>query len=184
MTTAIYAGSYDPFTYGHVAVAVEAQKIFRRVIVAVGENNSKQGLFSAVDRMTVARRMLVEVDKGPPDKRFEVTSFTGLLADYAAMVGQGEHVVLVRGLRMVSDFESEMTIAAANRKLNPLLSTIFIPTLPDVAFVSSSVVKEIARHTKTVENLLPYVPRDVGEELIRRLQPVKAGHFHPPPGGN
>jgi pantetheine-phosphate adenylyltransferase len=125
----------------------------------------------SMERPTESANRPSETRALPQNMGFEVTSFSGLLADYATAVGQGGHVVLIRGLRMVSDFESEMTIAAANRKLNLMLSTVFIPTLPDVAFVSSSVVKEIAKLTRRKRSLLPYVPRDVAEDLLEALQP-------------
>lgn len=155
---AIYAGSYDPFTYGHYAIAEAARKMFGSVIIAVGKNRSKSGLFSPEARLQIAKSYWPKAVKSV---RF--TSFSGLLADFCEEWA-GDQAVIIRGLRMVSDFESEMTIAAANRKLSGV-QTVFIPTLPDIAFVSSSVVREIAAYAKTTKPLLEYVNSSTAEAL-------------------
>ncbi len=155
---AIYAGSFDPFTFGHFAIAEAALSLFGNVVVAVGKNSSKRGLFDTEQRTEAARSYWRNKPKG-----LAFTSFSGLLTDFCEEWA-GERAVIVRGLRMVSDFESEMTIAAANRKLSGI-QTVFVPTLPDIAFVSSSVVKEIAKYAKSKQPLLEYVNPKVAEML-------------------
>ncbi len=157
---AVYAGSFDPFTFGHFAIAEAARKMVKNVVIAVGRNSSKKsGLFDTEQRLSAAKSYWPRRPKG-----LQFTAFSGLLTDFCDEWAHKERVVIVRGLRMVSDFESEMTIAAANRKLSGI-QTVFIPTLPDVAFVSSSVVKEIARYAKKKEPLLEYVNAEVAEML-------------------
>lgn len=102
------------------------------------------------------------------DQRIHVTTFSGLLVQFCREWTK-DQVVLVRGLRAVSDFEAEMVTAAANRKMSDKVSTVFVPTQPEVAYISSSVVKEIARHTGRIEDLLPYVTRDVAKEMMSSI---------------
>jgi len=160
---AIYAGSFDPFTFGHFAIAEAARRIARKTVIAVGKNSKKAGLFKTEQRLEAARSYW---PRKPKDLRF--TSFSGLLTDFAEAWAGREDAVIIRGLRMVSDFESEMTIAAANRKLSGI-QTVFIPTLPDVAFVSSSVVKEIATYARSKQPLLEYVNDEVAEMLRHEI---------------
>lgn len=159
---AIYAGSFDPFTFGHFAIAEAARRIARKTVIAVGKNSKKAGLFSTEQRMEAAASYWAEK---PKDLAF--TSFSGLLTDFAGEWA-GEDAVIIRGLRMMSDFESEMTIAAVNRKLSGI-QTVFIPTLPDIAFVSSSVVKEIATCARSKKPLLEYVNAEVAEMLRHEI---------------
>ncbi len=166
-TIAIYAGSFDPFTFGHLEVAMEAMRLFKKVVIAVGRNERKEGLYKAEERVEIIRDYLKKVDA----KAVHVTTFSGLLSNFA-QEWTHERVALIRGLRAVSDFESEMAMAAANRKLNERMSTVFVPTPPHVAFISSSVVKEIARNTRRIQDLRPYVSDPVAKSLIGRLQPV------------
>jgi pantetheine-phosphate adenylyltransferase len=174
MPTAIYAGSYDPFTYGHKAVADEALKIFKRVVIAIGINGSKTPLFDTERKIEIIKGYWPDLKAMIHAEAIHVTTFSGLLTQFCAEWSK-EHVVLIRGLRAVSDFESEMVVAAANRRLSDRVSTVFIPTQPEVAYISSSVVKEIARNTTRMEDLLPYVTQEVAEEMMS-----KTGRGHRP----
>jgi len=163
----IYAGSFDPFTFGHAAVVSGAIKAFGRVRVAIGVNPKKKGLFTVEERSELIQSYKVMFKK----EAFDVASFQGLFVDYCTRVAIEERVtpVLVRGLRAVSDFEQEMAIADANHRLSPDFQTIFIPTEAERAFVSSSVVKEIASNTKEPAKLIPYVTIPVAEKLLEKL---------------
>lgn len=168
-SVAIYAGSYDPFTYGHKAVAEDALKIFRKVVIAIGTNGSKTPLFKTERKIEIIKGYWPDEEFGVGE-RLHVTTFSGLLTQFCREWTESQ-AVLIRGLRAVSDFESEMVIAAANRRLSSQVSTVFIPTQPEVAYISSSVVKEIARNTNQITDLLPYVTHDVAEEMMSSLRP-------------
>lgn len=135
MAIAIYPGSFDPITNGHIDILTRASKIFERVIVVVLQNPAKTGLFDLEERL----EMIQESVKDLPN--VEVDSFCGLTAQYAQQ--KGAHL-LIRGLRAVSDFDAELRIALTNKKLNPELETIFLMTSSKYLFLSSSTVKEIA----------------------------------------
>ncbi|MDR2671675.1 MAG: pantetheine-phosphate adenylyltransferase [Oscillospiraceae bacterium] len=134
MSLAIYPGSFDPVTNGHLDIIARAASIFERLVVAVMQNPRKSVLFSAEERVALLRRVTqdlpnVEIDTSPI-----------LLAEYAAARGAR---VLVKGLRAVSDFELEFQMALLNRKLNPQLDTVFLTTGETHQYLSSSIVKEI-----------------------------------------
>ena len=151
MTTAIgiYAGSYDPFTYGHLSVVRGACKVFDHVIIAIGVNSRKRGLFTPTHRQELILEYLREAGEKEPEifkssqghEKCSVSIFEGLLIGYAK---DKRPCALVRGLRAVSDFESEMAIAHANRTQESSIQTIFIPAEANDAFVSSSTVRELA----------------------------------------
>lgn len=169
MRIAVYAGSFDPFTYGHLSVLRGALKAFDRVVVAVGHNSGKKRTFDVADRVTiigdyVETHMPNALKPGGP---VELRAFDGLLVDFcrsilnAPVLENGKKLIpdsvsIVRGLRAVSDYEQEMGIADANRRINSLFQTLFIPTEADLAFCSSSIVRELARH-KSWEALKAYV---------------------------
>jgi pantetheine-phosphate adenylyltransferase len=135
---AIYPGTFDPITNGHMDLVVRAVRIFDRVIVAVAENKNKTPLFSSQERLELARKALADADV----PRIEVISFDGLLVDCAQK--QGANVIL-RGLRAVSDFEFEFQMAGMNRHLCSELETLFLTPAEKYAFISSSVIREIAK---------------------------------------
>lgn len=153
---ALVPGTFDPVTNGHIDIIERASRLFGRVLVAVAEDTPKSALFTAEERIA----MLKEVCAGLPN--VEVEKFAGLLVDYAAERGAD---VIVRGLRAVSDFEYELQMAHANRKLNASIETIFVMTTADYSFLSSSIVKEIARLGGQVEGL---VPQSVRERLEQK----------------
>jgi len=146
MTPAIYAGSFDPMTFGHMDVVVRAAKLFPRVHVAVGRHPTRNPLFSVEERVHLIEQVCGSM------KNIHVSSFDGLLVDYAREIGAG---VIVRGLRVGADFEYELQIAQANADLATELETIFLPTRANYAFISASLVREIARHGGDVSRYAP-----------------------------
>ena len=132
---AVYPGSFDPFTYGHLDIIDRAAQIFDQVIVAVSVNSGKNPLFTIEEREAMIAKECTHL------KNVEVDCFYGLLVDFAC---QKKARVIIRGLRAVSDFEYEFQMALTNRKLNPNLDTIFLVSQPKYSFLSSSIVKEIA----------------------------------------
>ena len=157
MRTVIYPGSFDPLTNGHLDVIQRATKLFDKVIVAVAKNESKNPLFTLKDRVALAR---VATSHLPA---VEVDSFDGLLVDYVESCG-GQAVV--RGLRAVSDFEFEFQLALMNRKLNERIETIFMMPKDTYTFLSSRIVKEIARLGGDVSS---FVPANVQKALKTKL---------------
>jgi pantetheine-phosphate adenylyltransferase len=143
---AVCPGSFDPVTYGHLDIIHRAAGIFDKVIVAVSNNSSKTPLFSIDERV----RLLREVTQGIPN--VEVDSFSDLLINY--MRQKNAHVI-VKGLRAVSDFEYEMQMASLNHKLSDNIETFFMMTSPQYSYLSSSIVKEIARYKGPVSDLVP-----------------------------
>ena len=146
--TAICPGSFDPVTLGHLDIISRACKIFDRIIVAVPVNPQKHFSFSVEERMELLQR----VCDGAGLANVEIDRVTGLLADYAMEKGA---MVVVKGLRAVSDFEYEFQQALANKKLNPHLETMFLPTSSDNMFLSSSVVKQIAGFGGDISHFVP-----------------------------
>jgi len=152
-TLAIYPGSFDPLTNGHVDIIQRGAKLFDRIVVAILLNVEKSPLFTVAERVDIAR----EVFAGNPN--VEVDTFDGLLVDYARRKHAG---VIVRGLRAISDFEFEMQMALMNRNLNPNVETVFMMPAEPYTYVSSRLVKEVAGLGGSITNL---VPRLVEERL-------------------
>ena len=143
---AVVPGSFDPVTFGHLDIIKRAADIFDVVYVAVLNNSSKQPLFSVEERMA----LMAEVTKTLPNVRIESSS--GLLIDYAK---EKSAKAIVRGLRAVSDFEYEMQITSMNRFLDETIETFFIMTKNQYSFLSSSIVKEVAKYGSDVRELVP-----------------------------
>jgi pantetheine-phosphate adenylyltransferase len=150
-TTAIYPGSFDPITLGHIDVIGRAASVFDRVIVSVLVNPKKTPLLQLDDRIATIREAIDEELPGVA-ARVEVASFDGLTVDYAR---KREARFIVRGLRAISDFESEMQMAHTNRKLHPEVDTVFFMTALEHAYLSSSLVKEIASFGGDVSRMIP-----------------------------
>ena len=131
----VYPGTFDPITNGHTEIVVRCARMFDRVIVGIAASTSKTTAFSADERVALATEVLKPVDN------VEVTSFDGLLADFAKEQGAK---IIMRGLRAVSDFEFEFQLAGMNRHLYPEADTIFVTPAEEYTFISSSLVKEIA----------------------------------------
>jgi pantetheine-phosphate adenylyltransferase len=156
-TVAIYPGSFDPITNGHLDLISRGSKLVERLIVAILHNSAKQSLFSVAERM----EMLEEVVR--PYANVEVTSFEGLLVDYAAARGAN---VILRGIRALSDYEYELQMALMNRRLNPSVETVFLLASEAHSFISSHLVKEVASLGGNVSDLVPPV---VEHRLKRRV---------------
>ena len=156
MATAIYPGSFDPITLGHLNIIRRAAKIFDRVVVCVTVNSAKTPMFSLEERMELIERVV----KRLPNVSVETSDV--LLAEY---VKQYEKPVLVKGLRAVSDFEYEFQLALINSRLNRELDTVFLPSDAKYTYISSSVVKEMARYGADLSN---FVPREILEDVINR----------------
>jgi len=162
MRTAIYPGSFDPLTNGHLDVIERAAKLFDRVIVAVAKSDSKNPLFTLEERVELVQGAVRRM------KNVSADSFDGLLVDY---VKKCKAKAVVRGLRAVSDFEFEFQLALMNRKLNDQFETIFMMPKDTYTFLSSRIVKEIARLGGDVR---AFVPVHVRRELGRKLKETAA----------
>ena len=158
MRTVIYPGSFDPLTNGHLDVIKRATKLFDRVIVAVAESSSKKPFFTLAER----KRMLAGVVKDIPN--VTATSFPGLLVDFAA---KKKACAIIRGLRVVSDFEFEFQMALMNRRLKERIETVFMMPRGKYIYLSSSLVKEVARLGGEVSS---FVPASVEQALRKKLR--------------
>ena len=158
MRTAIYPGSFDPLTNGHLDLVHRAAKLFDRVIVAVARNEGKKALFTLKERLALVRAAVATIPKVQAD------SFDGLLVNY---VEKQKGQAIIRGLRAVSDFEFEFQLALMNRKLNERVETIFMMPKASYTFLSSRIVKEIAALGGNVDC---FVPDHVRLALARKLR--------------
>lgn len=157
--TAVYTGSFDPMTLGHLDVIERAAKLFDRLIVAVGAAQGKNAVF------TVPERLKLMADVVKPLKNVEVASFPGLAVDYAK---SEKAVVLIRGLRSATDYAYEVQMALMNRAMAPTIETLFLPTSPEYSHISSSLAKEIALHGGKVSLLVPpLVAKKLAEKVKR-----------------
>jgi pantetheine-phosphate adenylyltransferase len=163
MSVAVYPGSFDPITNGHLDIVERASKVFERVVIGVLENPRKAPLLSTEERIRVIRESLTEV--GAPLDRIEVTSFEGLTIDFGRVHGA---TAIVRGLRAISDFESEMQLAHNNRVLAPEVDTVFFMTSVENGYVSSSLVKEIASFGGDVTSMVPRAATTALAGALRR----------------
>ncbi len=164
MTTAVYPGSFDPITLGHLDVIARAAGVFERVVVAVLVNPHKSPLLDEDERVATIREALPE-SLGELATHVDVATFEGLTVDFARRVGAR---FVVRGLRAVSDFEWELQMAHTNRKLAPEVDTIFFMTALEHSYLSSTLVKEIARFGGDVSAMVP-------RAVARRLGPSGPG---------
>ena len=156
-TRAMYPGTFDPITNGHTDMVRRASRIFDKVVIAIAANPGKAPLFALDQRVALARAVLADLPE------VEVTGYTGLTVDFAVKNGLN---VIIRGLRAVSDFEFEFQLALMNRKLNDQFETIFMMPKDTYTFLSSRIVKEIARMGGDVA---AFVPRHVRQALRRKL---------------
>ena len=161
MSIAIYPGSFDPVTLGHLNIIKRASRCFDRVIVCVMVNSGKHGMFTPDERVDMLRRATARFPN------VEVDFSDELLAAYAKR--RGAHVV-VKGLRAVSDFEQEVQMAVTNRKLNPELETMFLASSEQYTYLSSTVVKELARYGA---DLTDFVPREIIDEVNARVKQMQ-----------
>jgi pantetheine-phosphate adenylyltransferase len=156
---ALYPGSFDVLTYGHLDVLRRASRMFGRVTMAVAENQGKRvSFFTPAERLAMLNEAIVDLPN------VEACRFNGLTVEFARMIGA---TVIIRGLRAVSDFESELQMAMMNDSLAPELTTIFLAPSPQFVFLSSTLVKEIARYGSDVSE---FVPLHVLTKLRARLK--------------
>lgn len=154
---ALYPGSFDPLTNGHLDILSRARRLADRVVVAILENDAKTPLFSVAERMDMIREIVGD------DPATPVRSFSGLLVDFAREAGA---TLIVRGLRAVSDYEYELQMALMNRRLTPSIETVFLMAKEEYSYVSSRLVKEVARLGGDLSGL---VPESVRLRLLARV---------------
>ncbi len=152
---AVYPGSFDPVTKGHLDILERASSMFDKVIIAVLKNNSKKSYLPTADRVELIRQSIEEIGIN----NVEVDSFDGLTIDYARKTGAK---FLIRGLRAVSDFEYEMQLSQTNQAIAPEIGTVFLITKPKYNFISSGIVKELSSFGEDVSK---FVPKSVVEYL-------------------
>lgn len=149
MKIGIYPGSFDPITYGHLDIIIRASGLVDKLIIGVLQNNAKKPLFTSEERVDLIQRVL---KCNTNSKSIEVEAFDGLLIDFAT---QKNASIIVRGLRIITDFEYELQLAQTNHKLNKNIDTVFFTTSVEYSYLSSSVVKEIALHGADIRQFVP-----------------------------
>lgn len=155
MKIAIYPGSFDPITLGHIDVLKDGAQMFDKVIITVSNNISKNALLTVEERLNLIKQSVKDIPN------VEVDSFDGLTVEYAKSKGA---TILLRGLRAVSDFEYEMQLSQTNRSLDESIKTVFLITKPEYNFISSSSVKEILKNNGDISK---FVPKPVNDYLKR-----------------
>lgn len=146
MTKAVYPGSFDPLTYGHLDIITRSAGIFDELIIGVLQNNAKNSLFSLEERVNMIKEMVKDIPN------VKVDSFDGLLVDFMSKVGA---TIIVRGLRAVTDFEYELQIAQSNHVQNPQIETVFLTTNLQYSYLSSTIVKEFASYGGDISKFVP-----------------------------
>jgi len=164
MRRAIYPGSFDPVTNGHLDIIERGCKLFDEIIIAILVNPEKQPFFSVEERREMLGEVLQQIDRGDCDVR--VDSFSGLLVQYAV----AQHAdVIVRGIRAISDYEYELQMALMNRRLEPNIETVFMMPAESYSYVSSRLVKEVFQLGGTVQGLVPaLIERRMKEKIAQR----------------
>ena len=157
MSNALYPGSFDPVTLGHLDLIARGAALFPRVVVAVADNPRKKAVFTAAERVAMLRRHTKK------HRNVEIVSFSGLVVDYAKQHGLD---VLLRGVRTTSDFEFEYQMALTNRSLAPDVETVFMMPSNEYAFLSSTLIKEVVGNGGDASR---WVPKDVERALAKRL---------------
>lgn len=159
MKCAICPGSFDPITKGHMDIIRRSSKMFDKLYIAVAKNSAKQSSFTTEERMEMIRKCTADIPN------VEVCTFEGLLAEYAK---KKDVVAIIRGLRAVSDFEYEFQMALTNKKINKELETIFLTTNSKYMYLSSSIVKEIARNGGDITDFVPAVVLSDIEQRLKK----------------
>lgn len=158
LTKAVYPGSFDPITLGHEDIIARISKVFDEVHVLVAEASHKQSLFDLDERVSMLNEFIKKF------KNVHVAAHTGLTVDYAGKIGAK---VLIRGVRAISDFEYEMNMAAMNQKLSGDIDTVIFLTKPELSFVSSKLVKEVAAHKGSMSGL---VSASVEKQIRKKMR--------------
>ena len=161
MKTAVYPGSFDPVTNGHLDIIERSAKIFDRVIVSVLQNSAKVPAFTNEEKLDMLRRVTAHISN------VEIGFFDGLLVNYVQQMGAQ---VIIKGLRAVSDFEYELQMAQTNRVLAPDVDTVFLTTTLEYAYVSSTIMKEVARFGG---DLSSFAPPEIIQALCKKMQEEK-----------
>lgn len=156
-TKAIYPGTFDPMTNGHLDLVTRAARMFDHVILAIAASPGKNPMFTLDERVALATEVVAHLPN------VEVTGFSDLMAHFAQ---RQNATILVRGLRAVSDFEYELQLANMNRHLMPVLESVFLMPSEEWSFISSSLVKEVARHGGDIK---PFLPAPVAAALLKKL---------------
>ena len=158
---AIYPGTFDPITNGHIDVLKRASKLFDKVIISVGQSSSKTSLFTVDERIKMLRSAVLKI------KNAEVDSFDGLLVSYAK---RKKASAIIRGLRAVSDFEYEFQMALTNQKLEQGIETVFLTPSQNYSFISSSLVREIAKNGGNVSYFVPKIVEKMLSKKVRSMR--------------
>src|SRR5437016_5867577 len=162
LAVALYPGSFDPVHNGHLDIIDRARRMYRRVVVAVAENVEKEPMFRLAERVAMLRGAAARAG-------IEVMSFEGLTVDFAHRLGA---TVIVKGLRAMMDFEYELKMAAMNKRLRADIETIFMMTAPEWAYLSSTLIREVARFGGSVSGL---IPASVEQRLVKRVRSQRKG---------
>lgn len=169
MVKGLYAGSFDPITNGHIDIIKRSMQFCRELVIAIGVNPDKKTMFSEQERLKLIEKVVSKELDFLDATNVKVVCFGGLIVNLAQEVGAN---VLIRGIRSVSDFEYEINLANVNKTLAPNIETVFLPTSPDLAVVSSSAIKQIARFSGDVSR---FAPSYVVEEVNKKFGFVKFG---------
>lgn len=163
---AIYPGSFDPVTLGHLDVLARARGIFDEVVVAIGRNPEKRDLFTVDERVDLIEPLIADAQRTQPNgARVSVATYSGLTVDFARSVGAS---AIIRGIRNVTDLASECQLAITNRQVAGI-ETVFVVTGEEYAFLSSSLIRQIAAFGGSVEKLRPFVPSNVAHAIHLKL---------------
>jgi len=166
---AVYAGSFDPITNGHLDIIKRSMRFCRQLVIGVGINPTKKTFFNEVERLDLINQMIIKELDFLTATNVTAGYFQGLLVDFAKSQGA---TLLIRGIRSVSDFEYEINLANINKTLAPGIETVFLPTSPEMAVVSSSAAKEIAKHGGDISK---FVPSYVAEAVNKKFGFLKTG---------
>lgn len=173
MSKGVYAGTFDPITNGHMDIIRRALTVCDELVIAIGINPAKKPMFDEHERISLIAMALGEQLAAPKHPKVSIKSFQGLLIDFAK---EQQASVLVRGIRSVSDFEYEINLANVNKTLAPGIESIFLPTSPELAVVSSSMVKEISRHGADISK---FVAKDIAAAVKKKYGFIKFGDPEP-----
>jgi pantetheine-phosphate adenylyltransferase len=165
----IYPGTFDPITNGHLDIIKRTMQFAKELVIVVGINSNKKTLFSEVERVDLINKTIDSRIDFLTGTNIKVMSYQGLIVQLAQELGAS---VIVRGIRSVSDFEYEINLANVNKTLAPGIETVFLPTRPELAVVSSSMVKEIAKFSRDIKQ---YVPEHVAQAINNKFGFVKHG---------